>query len=226
MNQLFFRFLENEARAAESLFILGDLFEYWIGDDDMESGLNAEVVRALGSLSDHGTRVHFMHGNRDFLVGERVAKAAGMSLLTDPTLIPLHGVNMLLMHGDTLCTDDFDYQAFRQQVRSPAWQHAFLARPLEARRAEVENMRQRSEESKRVKPMAIMDVSQAAVESSLRIFDYPPLLIHGHTHRPARHECRVDGHRCVRQVLADWHEDRATCLRVDDTQVVVLDLVH
>jgi UDP-2,3-diacylglucosamine hydrolase len=209
VNDAFFRFMRDDAPKAESLYILGDLFEYWIGDDDMSEGLNAEVVAALRTLSDGGTRVWFMHGNRDFLIGERFAEAAGLQLLPDPTLVELYGKRVLLMHGDTLCTDDVDYQRFRAMVRDPAWQAAFLARPLPERRREVEEMRRQSEASKREKPMAIMDVSQSA-EETLRIFAYPPLLIHGHTHRPARHEVSANGHVCARRVLSDWHADGRT----------------
>lgn len=205
VNALFMRFLSEQAAKADALYILGDLFEYWIGDDDMASGLNAEVAAALRALTAGGTRAFFMHGNRDFLVGTAFAEATGVTLLPDPTVIELHGQRVLLMHGDTLCTDDTDYQRFRAMVRDPAWQAAFLARPLEVRRAEVEEMRRRSEASKRAKPMAIMDVAQRAVEDVLRIFAYPPLLIHGHTHRPARHEIVADGHTTTRIVLADWH---------------------
>lgn len=215
VNTLFFRFLADEAPRADALYILGDLFEYWIGDDDMASSLNAEVVTALRALSDTGTRVFFMHGNRDFLIGPAFAEAARLTLLPDPTVIELHGQRVLLMHGDTLCTDDTDYQRFRAMVRDPVWQAAFLARPLADRRTEVEAMRSRSEASKREKPMAIMDVSPRAVEDVLRIFAYPPLLIHGHTHRPAHHEVVVDGHNCARRVLADWHDDRASYVCLD-----------
>lgn len=211
----FFRFLERDAVQADALYILGDLFEYWIGDDDLGEGLNAEVVAALRVLSNGGMPVFFMHGNRDFLIGEHFAEAAGLSLLIDPTLIELYGKRVLLMHGDTLCTDDTAYQSFRQLVRKPSWQSEFLAKPLNTRRLEVEDMRRQSEASKRIKPMAIMDVSPDAVVEALRIFAYPPLLIHGHTHRPARHELTVDGHDGTRRVLADWHDDRMMVLRLD-----------
>ncbi|MBL8518042.1 MAG: UDP-2,3-diacylglucosamine diphosphatase [Betaproteobacteria bacterium] len=216
VNELFFHFLRAEAPKADALYILGDLFEYWIGDDDMETGLNAEVVVSLRALSDSGTPVYFMHGNRDFLIGERFAEATDIRLLADPTLVELHGKRVLLMHGDTLCADDVDYQRFRTTVRSPEWQSAFLARPLEERRKEVEEMRRRSEASKREKPMAIMDVSLSTIEAALRIFAYPPLLIHGHTHRPGRHRVELDGHECTRIVLADWNESGAKFMRLGE----------
>lgn len=214
VNALFLRFLREEAAKADALYILGDLFEYWIGDDDMASGHNAEVVAALRALTTGGTCAFFMHGNRDFLVGTAFAEATGLTLLPDPTVIELHGQRVLLMHGDTLCTDDTDYQRFRAMVRDPVWQTAFLARPLADRRKEVEEMRRRSEASKREKPMAIMDVAQRAVEDVLRIFAYPPLLIHGHTHRPARHAIQVDGRASIRTVLSDWHDERAAYIRI------------
>jgi UDP-2,3-diacylglucosamine hydrolase len=212
VNALFFRFLSERASKADALYILGDLFEYWIGDDDMANGLNAEVVAALRALTAGGTRTFFMHGNRDFLVGTAFAEATGLTLLPDPTVIELHGQRVLLMHGDTLCTDDTDYQRFRAMVRDTAWQTAFLARHLADRRKEVEEMRRRSEASKREKPMAIMDVAQRAVEDVLRIFAYPPLLVHGHTHRPGRHELVADSHAATRIVLADWHAMGTTCI--------------
>lgn len=219
MNELFFSFLRETATAADALYILGDLFEYWIGDDDMETGMNAEVVAALRGLTDSGTPVFFMHGNRDFLIGDAFARAARLSLLPDPILIELHGQRVLLMHGDTLCTDDVEYQRFRKLVRDPAWQSDFLARPLDQRRREVEDMRRRSEASKREKSMAIMDVSPDAVAETLRIFAYPPLLIHGHTHRPARHQIAIDGHQCERIVLADWHDTgQSLCLSTQGLQ--------
>ena len=215
VNAAFFRFLERDAVEAEAIYILGDLFEYWIGDDDMYEGLNRDVVSALKKLSNSGTRICLMHGNRDFLIGQRFCEKAGTVLLTDPTLLELYGKRVLLMHGDTLCTEDTAYQAFRQMVRAPSWQSEFLAKPLTTRRLDVEAMRRQSEASKRTKPMAIMDVSADAVAEVLRIFAYPPLLIHGHTHRPARHELNIDGHECIRRVLADWHDDRAMILRLD-----------
>jgi UDP-2,3-diacylglucosamine hydrolase len=204
INRLFFDFLNGAAVHAESLYILGDLFEYWIGDDDIDTGLNGQVVRALAALSDHGTKVYFMHGNRDFLIGARFAEEAKLTILPDPTLVDLYGRRTLLMHGDTLCTGDVDYQRFRSQVRSAQWQHEFLAQPLHERRKEVETLRKRSEEAKRAKPMEIMDVAPGAAEDTLRKFGYP-WLIHGHTHRPARHIHAIDGKQCQRWVLSDWY---------------------
>ena len=205
INQLFFDFLKNTAPQAETLYILGDLFEYWIGDDDIDDGLNGRVVKALAALADRGTKICFMHGNRDFLIGMRFTKLAKLSLLPDPTLIDLYGKRTLLMHGDTLCTDDIDYQRFRAQVRAENWQKIFLAKSLEARRAEVEAMRAGSEEAKQMKPVDVMDVAENAVLSLLRRHGWPAL-IHGHTHRRARHDLEMNGDHTQRWVLPDWYE--------------------
>jgi UDP-2,3-diacylglucosamine hydrolase len=203
INELFFRFLRDEAAHAEALYILGDFFEYWIGDDDIE-GLNRKVVDALATLSKSGVRLYFMHGNRDFLIGERFASEAGLKLLADPTEVDLYGRRVLLSHGDALCTGDADYVRFRAMVRSTEWQRAFLAKPLAERRKEVEEYRRRSELAKSTKPMDIMDVAPSAVDDLLRAHGYPTL-IHGHTHRPATHRHDVDEHVCERWVMSDWH---------------------
>lgn len=204
VTSLFLRFLQEVAPGAAALYILGDLFEYWVGDDDIGTAPNLEVSQGLLALSRTGTHIRLMHGNRDFLVSADFARAAGVELIPDPTLIDLHGVPTLLMHGDTLCTEDVAYQAFRSQVRDPAVQRAFLARPLEERRQQVGLMRAQSEQHKRTKAMDIMDVSDAAVADAFRAHGFPPRLIHGHTHRPGVHEYSIDGHRCVRWVLSDW----------------------
>lgn len=205
VNTLFLDFLCGEAQQAAALYILGDLFEYWIGDDDLHQGLNQRVTSALASLATSGTRIYFMAGNRDFLIGERFAAAAGLELLPDSVEAELHGHAVLLLHGDTLCTGDGDYQRFRSMVRSPAWQRSFLEKPLEERRGEVEVMRRRSEAAKQSKTAEIMDVTQAEVERVVREHEYR-LLIHGHTHRPAHHEFTVDSRNCERWVLPDWHQ--------------------
>jgi UDP-2,3-diacylglucosamine hydrolase len=145
-----------------------------------------------------------MHGNRDFLIGARFAKAAGLQILPDPSVVTLYGKPTLLMHGDTLCTADVAYLEFRKMVRDPVWQKEFLAKSVADRKQLAESVRSESENAKKIKSMSIMDVSTAAVESVLRQHDYPRL-IHGHTHRPATHEHLVDGHVCERRVLADWY---------------------
>lgn len=201
----FFAFLKGPARNASALYILGDLFEYWAGDDD-ETELATLVAQALKALSDQGISVSFVAGNRDFLIGESWARRAGMTRLPDPILIEADGLRILLSHGDTLCTDDIAYQEYRRKVRDPAWQQAFLSRPLDERRRFIEALRDHSRSEKAVKSAGIMDVNPAAVEHLLREYGHP-VLIHGHTHRPARHVHLVDGRYCERWVLADWHSE-------------------
>ena len=212
INKVFFEFLHSPAAQAEALYILGDLFEYWAGDDD-DDPFNASVLSALRELSDRGVKLYLMHGNRDFLIGDRFTAACHARLLPDPTLVNLYGTPTLLVHGDTLCTDDLEYQTFRTQVRNPDFQREFLAQPLAERKQKIEKMRAQSEATKKVKPEAIMDVTPATVEAVLREHSYPRL-IHGHTHRPALHQHVVDGHRCERWVLADWYT-RGTYLHCD-----------
>jgi len=204
-NRAFFKFIEREARSASALYILGDLFEYWIGDDDLRDAFNASVVAALTRLVAGGVPTYLMHGNRDFVIGEAFARASGVTLLPDPSVIELYGQPVLLMHGDTLCTLDLEYQAFRREARSQGWIGSLLRQPLAERRAAVEALRRKSEQEKRAKPAEIMDVAPAEVDAVLRRHGYPRL-IHGHTHRPARHVHTVDGHVCERWVLADWYQ--------------------
>lgn len=205
INRLFFDFLTGPARQAESLYILGDLFEYWAGDDDLDDPFNAGICTALRTLSETAVPVFFMAGNRDFLAGEGFARTAGLSLLPDPATLDLHGTRTLLMHGDTLCTDDDAYQAFRAEVRTPDWQQAFLALPLAHRKSQIEALRRESEAQKQVKPMQIMDVNPVAVLQALTLHRCARL-IHGHTHRPARHALVANGRSCERWVLPDWYE--------------------
>jgi UDP-2,3-diacylglucosamine hydrolase len=213
INSLFFRFMEDTAPEAEALYILGDLFEYWVGDDQLDHDpLARAVTDTIRRLSDAGTRVYFTHGNRDFLIGERFAREAGLTILLDPTLIELYGQQVLLMHGDTLCTDDAAYQKFRAQTRTNEWKNATLAQPYEARQQLARSIRAQSDSEKNQKPEEIMDVTEATVEEVFRQYHYP-LMIHGHTHRPATHQLLVDGHACERWVLADWH-GRGECLSV------------
>lgn len=204
INLDFFGFLEHEARSAQALYILGDLFEYWVGDDDLGDAFNAAVVSSLDRLVAAGVPTYLMHGNRDFVIGDAFARASGVTLLPDPTLLDLYGQPTLVMHGDTLCTLDEDYQAFRREARTEAWMRDLLRRPLAERKAAVEALRRQSEQEKRGKTAEIMDVAPSEVENVLRRHGYPRL-IHGHTHRPARHEHTVDGHACERWVLSDWY---------------------
>lgn len=205
INRQFFDFIANTAPQAEALYILGDLFEYWIGDDDLDEPLNAAVADALGTLAAGHVRLYLMQGNRDVLIGPAFARRCRAELIAEPALLDFYGTPTLLMHGDTLCTDDADYQNFRAYARDPANQARFLAQPLASRREQMLGMRVESEHSKQAKSAEIMDVAPAAVESVLREFGYPRL-IHGHTHRPARHVHQVDGHACERWVLNDWYQ--------------------
>lgn len=199
----FRRFIGEFAPHAEQLYILGDLFEYWAGDDDSSDPFHAEVIALLRSLSTSQTQVFILHGNRDLLMGAALAAACHAKLIAEPTLIDLYGTPTLLSHGDTLCTDDIEYQKFRAQVHSAAFQSQFLAQPLAARKAYIQRIRTHSSQEKQHKSMAIMDVNGDAVAAILRDYHYPQL-IHGHTHRPNRHEHRGDGKTCVRWVLGDW----------------------
>ncbi|MEW5770438.1 MAG: UDP-2,3-diacylglucosamine diphosphatase [Pseudomonadota bacterium] len=202
---LFHRFIRDIAPHAEALYILGDFFEAWVGDDDLGLPFHAGVAASLKGLADAGVRVYFMAGNRDFLAGPRLAAHAGWTHLADPCVIDLHGHPTLLSHGDAYCTDDPAYQAFRQQVRTAAWQADFLAKPLEERRAMARAIRERSEQAKAGKKPDIMDVNPDAILAAMRQAGVTRL-IHGHTHRPARHFLRVDGVECERWVLPDWYE--------------------
>jgi UDP-2,3-diacylglucosamine hydrolase len=211
INAIFFRFLDETAGTADALYILGDLFEYWVGDDQLDHDpLARAVVDSLRRVSDGGTRVFFMHGNRDFLIGKRFAREAGLTILADPTLIELYDQRVLLMHGDTLCTDDIAYQKFRAQTRTREWKSATLAQPYKARQQLAQSIRTQSDTEKSQKAEEIMDVTEATVEEVFRQHHYP-LMIHGHTHRPATHRFLIDGRACERWVLADWH-GRGECL--------------
>lgn len=205
INQLFERFVQDIAPGAEALYILGDFFEYWAGDDDLADAFHVWVTSLLAALANKGVHIYIMHGNRDFLMGPPFMQAAHASFITDPALIDLYGTSTLLMHGDTLCTDDVEYQKFRLMVRAPQYQQAVLAKPLAERKAMIEALRKKSEEEKAYKSEAIMDVNADAVAQALRAHHYPRL-IHGHTHRPGRHAHEVDGKLCERWVLPDWYE--------------------
>ena len=199
-NERFFSFIEGTAARADALYVLGDLFEYWIGDDDLADPFNGVITGFFRRLADGGTKLYFMHGNRDFLVSRGFATATGATLLPDPTVAD----GVLLMHGDTLCVDDLDYQKWRETARSPQWQRTFLGKPLDARRVEVKGLRQRSKLAIAAKPDEIMDVNEDAVREALRRHNVSRL-VHGHTHRPGRHRLKVDGRDCERWVLPDWY---------------------
>lgn len=204
--QLFYRFIAEIAASAQALYILGDFFEAWVGDDSLAAPFNQNIASALKSLSEQGVAVFFLPGNRDFLIGSAFAEAAGLKRLADPTEISLFGVPTLLAHGDQFCTDDTAYQAFRAQVRDPAWQQQFLAQPLPQRHALAKSLRERSEHAKADKKPDIMDVNSAAIAQALANSPVARI-IHGHTHRPAHHEHRLNGQICDRWVLPDWYEN-------------------
>jgi UDP-2,3-diacylglucosamine hydrolase len=203
-NERFFSFIEDSAGRAGSLYILGDLFEYWIGDDDLQEPFHAVVAGFLRRLSDTGVAIHVMHGNRDFLMAEAFCEAAGARLLPDPSVVEAGGVRTLLMHGDTLCVDDTDYQAWRTEARSARWQRDFLALPLDERRRIILELREKSRKAIKAKAAQIMDVNAAAVRKAFQQHGVSRL-VHGHTHRPARHTLEIDGRPCERWVLPDWY---------------------
>ncbi len=202
---LFYRFLVEIAPAAQALYILGDLFEAWVGDDALQDPFHARVAAGLRTISEGGVALYLMHGNRDFLLGEEFCRATGASLLAEPHVAVLHDRATLLLHGDVLCTDDVEYQKFRYLVRDPAWQAGFLGRPLAERQAMARELRARSEQGKMGKPAEIMDANGDAVAEAFRRYGVD-CMIHGHTHRPARHRLLVDGRPCERWVLPDWYD--------------------
>jgi UDP-2,3-diacylglucosamine hydrolase len=214
ITDLFIRFLRARAAGARALYILGDLFEVWVGDDDT-APLGRQVSGELRSCALKGTAVYLMHGNRDFLIGAEFIRHSGCSLLDDPAVIDLYGERTLLMHGDTLCTDDTAYQSFREMVRDSGYQRSFLSRPLDERRRIAGELRQSSREAARAKPEAIMDVNLGTVEDAMRAAG-TRRLIHGHTHRPAIHEFLLDGLPAQRIVLGDWYE-QGSLLECDAT---------
>jgi len=195
-------FLRDTARGAQALYILGDLFEAWIGDDDDAPWLD-EFGAALAQLAQSGTALYFMHGNRDFLLGETFAARCDLRLLAEPTVIDLYGRSALLLHGDSLCTQDSDYMAFRAQVRNPLWQQAVLAKPLAERRQLAGALRSESLKAGQIKSQEITDVTPAEVDKLMAELGVD-LLIHGHTHRPARHSLRIGDASAERIVLGDW----------------------
>lgn len=189
------------AHDAEALFILGDFFEVWVGDDSLDDPFNRAVAETLKRRAEAGLRIYLLHGNRDFLLGEDFAAAAGATLLSDPCVVELAGIPTVLSHGDFFCIDDMEYQAWRRETRRPAWREAFLARPLAERLAFARQARTQSEAGKSAKSQEIMDVNPSAVADTLRRLDVTRL-IHGHTHRPAWHSLE----RGERWVLPDWDQ--------------------
>jgi len=222
MTELLLRFLDGAARDADALYILGDLFEYWIGDDALSP--TAELVaRGTKQLVDSGVPCFFMHGNRDFLLGSDYAHRSGMEILPEKVVLDLYGTPTLLLHGDTLCTDDVEYQSFRRQVRDPGWQAAFLAQPVADRLMVAQQARDASKQHTSTAGMGIMDVNLDTVVCAFREQGVRQM-IHGHTHRPASHQHDLgDGDRGSRIVLADWYE-KGSALEVTPRGAIVLDI--
>jgi UDP-2,3-diacylglucosamine hydrolase len=216
-------FFAKRARQAEALYILGDLFEVWLGDDNEEPAYQP-VLAALRDLTDSGIPVFIMHGNRDFLIGKDFLQATGCQLIDDPHLIDLYSTPTLLMHGDTLCTLDTDYQSFRRQVRNPLWQQHFLAQPLADRRKLAAQARAASEAQTQNTAEIIMDVTTEAVNSAFTEHGVYQL-IHGHTHRPGVYETFVNGNKAHRRVVGKWHDDKAIILSCTPENCTLIDLL-
>jgi UDP-2,3-diacylglucosamine hydrolase len=214
---------ETASSGVEALFILGDLFEYWIGDDDLAEPFNAQVCALLSNLANGGTSIYFIAGNRDFLLGETFAAVAGIGLLGAVEKVRVGGTATLLMHGDTVCTDDIPYQQFRRLVRGKEWQENFLARPLAERRAEVESLRLQSAAAMQEKTAAIMDSNSDAIRAALTI-NGCSRLIHGHTHRPGHQQFQLASGAAERWILSDWDTDRGDALEINAGGVRRLDL--
>ncbi len=218
ITDLFLAFLRDEAMQADALYILGDLFEAWIGDDTPSPAADAVAV-ALHAVADAGVPVYFIRGNRDFLVGEDYARRAGFTILPDPSVIDLYGRPVLLQHGDLLCTDDIAYQQFRAQTRDPVFQAQFLSQPLAARIAFAQKARDASQarqsemkQGDRAQFETVTDVAPAEVDATFGRYGVDTM-IHGHTHRPAIHALQAGGRDCMRIVLGDWYE-QGSVLRV------------
>ena len=215
----FFEFLDNKAQGIDALYILGDFFEAWIGDDE-NTPLQIEVKNKLRETSGSGTQIFLMHGNRDFLIGQQFCEETGANLLEDPTTVNLYGKDVLLMHGDSLCTNDIEYMKFRKNMRDSEWQVLFLKRSLPERQVVAQQLRAISQAKNKGKTLEIMDVTPSEVEASLMKHNVDTL-IHGHTHRPAVHEIEVDGKAAKRIVLGDW-EKNVWYLKADTTGEVEL----
>jgi UDP-2,3-diacylglucosamine hydrolase len=205
----FFDFLSRHAMHAKQLYLLGDLFEYWAGDDDLANLYIDSVTNAIRRVAESGVKVFWIAGNRDFLVGKGFAEAAGLTLLPDPFVAVIAGQKITLTHGDAQCTDDVSYMTFRDQVRQPKWQQQFLALPLSRRKEIIDEIRNESRSAQRDKSMEIMDVNADAIAS---LFDSTgtSIIIHGHTHRPARHAYQNKDIVRTRYVLSDWECDSGT----------------
>jgi UDP-2,3-diacylglucosamine hydrolase len=217
----FTEFLQTQARGADALYILGDLFDSWVGDDAPDAGQSAAIA-AIKSLTASGVPCFVMHGNRDFLLGTRFCADTGARLLPDPVMVTLYGEPVLVMHGDALCTDDHAYQRLRATVRDADWQQQFLALSVAARRALAGAARTGSQAHMASMEDAITDVNADSVAAALRAAG-TSILLHGHTHRPGMHSLSVDGRKCTRIVLGDWH-NQGSLLRWDSSGPELLSL--
>lgn len=214
INQLFLNFLQEHAPQADAVYILGDLFEVWLGDD-MILPEYQPAIEAIASTVKNGTPVYVMYGNRDFLMKEKFEELSGAKLIHEPYVIDLYGKPTLLLHGDSLCTDDVEYQKFKAMVRNPKWQAQVLAKSPEERLALAKQLRETSKSETASKAEDIMDVNQQTVEQTMQD-NHVLHLIHGHTHRPATHEFTIDDNKATRIVLADWYET-GSFLSVDES---------
>ncbi len=215
----FYEFIDTQAAGADVIYILGDLFEYWIGDDAAEQTNNEPIMLALHNLASSNPNVYFMRGNRDFLVGDGFSAATGVSILEEPAIIELFGIRTLLMHGDSLCTDDVLHQQFRSMVNSQHWRASFLSKPVDQRLKLAKEARLASEQNKQLNPMDIMDVNDVEVVRQMEKYD-AQLLIHGHTHRPGIHAVTASADTRYRIVLGDWYQ-QASVLAVNEIGCVL-----
>ena len=213
IGEQFLDFLDDEAADAEALYILGDFFEYWVGDDDPDE-YYASINRYLRAFTDSGVPVYFMHGNRDFMIGERFAAETGVTILPDPYPLELYGKSVLLSHGDAMCTDDVEYQQIRAMTRNPEWQSMMLGKPLEERIAIAKHVRAQSQERNKTLSESIVDVNPDAVRETISDHGVE-ILLHGHTHRPGIHGIEVDDRFAKRVVLGDWY-DQGSVVRWDE----------
>ncbi len=212
--QKFIRYLGSIQAEAEELYILGDLFEYWIGDDALYLLGQAEAATALKQLTENGVKIFIMHGNRDFLIGDDFTSNIGGTLLPAEFMIQIGSQSVLLMHGDSLCTDDIEHQRFRKIVLAKEWQKAFLSLPLQERKARAEAMRSQSENSKAKKQMEIMDVNLNSVTKIMQQYQ-ADILIHGHVHKRGVHQVELNGHKGLRYVLGDWDSNKDGVIRIN-----------
>lgn len=210
----FVRYLTRIRADADELYILGDLFDYWIGDDGIDVLGHDRAAQALADLAASGTKISVMHGNRDFLIGQQFIDRICASLIPDPTTIELNGQPVLLMHGDSLCTDDIEHQRYRETVLSPQWQEAVLALPISERLSRAQNMRSESKKNRKTKDSYLMDVNETTVKETMKQYDVHTL-VHGHTHRPGVHKFTLNGNNASRYVLGDWGRDFDAVIRFD-----------